>query len=641
MHFPITHVTLYKHGVGFFVRQAAPAGTEVALSFPVDAMNDVLKSLTVLDRGEGKVLGIDYATPESEEERLAGNTFRLDDRRSMRDLIVGLRGRQVRLLLDQEETWQGTLIGADELPDEQPLEQSLVSLVLPDGKEVRTTKLARVRGLTLLDENAVNDLRFFLEMARGQETQRPVTIRLTQGEHDLVVSYVAPAPTWRVSYRLLVDTDESEGFLLGWGIFDNRIGEDLNEISLSLVAGMPISFIYDLYTPFTPERPEVEEAVRVTPGAVEFERAVKAMPADDLARPRAAMLADSAPDFRELRRALAREELERSALVATQTEEMGELFRYDINTPVTVGRGKSAMVPIISTKAPARKDLIYNGHKMPKHPVACLRLTNDAEITLERGPVTVVEDGEYVGEAVLPFTVGGAECVVPYSVALDVTVRERSGSQRELRGLRVEGAYAVFEEWDVRWREFQVNNSGGEAKVILVEHERQEPYRLFDSPETEEISTDYWRFKVEAPPRGESTLRVQVRRLVSRREQLEKQSYAKLQEYLRDGLMNRDTFQQVAHLLRLWEQIEEQEQLLAKIGRERELIYAAQEQIRGNMQALDSGGGAESALRARYVRRLEEGENRLETLTTDERQAQETIEALRQEIGERLAALAP
>ena len=38
---PITHLTLYKHGVGFFERRAGLSGEEVELSFRVEEMNDI------------------------------------------------------------------------------------------------------------------------------------------------------------------------------------------------------------------------------------------------------------------------------------------------------------------------------------------------------------------------------------------------------------------------------------------------------------------------------------------------------------------------------------------------------------------------------------------------------------------------
>jgi hypothetical protein len=642
---PITRMTLYKHGVGFFERRAGLGGEQVELSFRVEEMNDILKSLTVIDWGDGQVLGVDYATPQSREERLAGCSIRLDDERSLRDLLVGLRGRRVQLLLDQGETATGTLLGLDEVAERQPMATSLLSLLLDQTAQVQTVSLERVLGVEILDERGASDLRFFLQTALSQEHYRQVTIRLTPGEHDLSVSYIAPAPTWRVSYRLVADAEADGGpraLLLGWGIFDNRLEEDLQGIALSLVAGMPISFVYDLYTPFTPQRPVVEEEVRVAAAPVEFSAALalgagveaemRAMP-KMMRAPMPAAMADAAPE-----RSITREALEKAAPVTVTGEALGELFQYVIGTPVTVGRGQSAMVPIVSANLGYRKDLLYNGAKMATHPVATLRLKNETGLTMERGPVTVIESGEYAGEALLPFTVDGGELVVPYAVELGVKVREESGSRRQMHSLRIQGAYLQIEEWDLRWRDYQLNNSTGKTVTVLVEHARTAHYDLFDTPEPQEHTDEHWRFEVGAPARGETKLRVQERRLLKRREELQRQSYANLQRYLQQGLMDRKAHDRAAELLRLWEEVGDDEKRLEKLDQERQKIYKAQQQVQKNMGAL-STTGKEGALRARYVEQLESSEEQLKALTRQESDLKAGIERLKQEIEKRIEAL--
>jgi len=636
-------MTLYKHGVGFFERRATLSGQQVELSFRVEEMNDILKSLTVIDWGDGQVLGVDYATPQSREERLAGCSIHLGDQRSLRDLLTGLRGRRVRLLLDQAEATLGTLLGLDEVAERQPLNSSLVSLLLDETDQVQVVSLERVQGVEILDERGAGDLRFFLQTALSQEDYRQVTIRLTPGEHDLSVSYIAPAPTWRVSYRLVAERvdGQARALLLGWGIFDNRLEEDLHDIALSLVAGMPISFVYDLYTPFTPDRPRVEEEGRVAAAPVEFGAGVardvaKAMPLAMEAE--MGVLRDSAPAPSHFRR-IEREALERAAPVSTTGEAMGELFQYVIGTPVSVGRGQSAMVPIVSADLSYRKDLLYNGAKMPTHPVATLRLKNETGLTLERGPVTVLESGAYTGEAVLPFTVIGGEIVVPYAVELGVKIREQAGSQRELHGLRIQGAYLHVEEWDVRWREYQLNNSTAEGVTVMVEHLRTAHYDVYDTPAPLEHTDQHHRFQVDVPARGEAELRVQERRLVSRREELRRQSYKNLQRYLRQGLMDRDTHDRAAQLLGLWEKIAEDETRLGEVDKERQKIFQAQQQIQGNMGAL-SHTGQEGALRARYVEQLASSEGRLKALDQQEAELKADIERLKQQAQELIEGLA-
>lgn len=628
---PITHMTLYKHGVGFFQRRAALSGDKVDLTFRVAEMNDVLKSLTAIDWGAGQVLGIEYATPQSREERLAGCSIRLSDARSLGDLLVGLRGRRVTLLLDQGEAANGTLIGLDEAPQRQPLASALVSLLAADGQQVRAFALGRVQGVDIEDERGAGDLRFFLDTALSPETHRLVSIRLTPGEHDLAVSYVAPAPTWRVSYRLVVEGERA--LLQGWGVFDNRLEEDLQGISLALVAGMPISFVYDLYTPFTPARPEVKEEGRVAAQPVEFDQALGSPPSEERSLRMAAPMTMAAPT--RGRASLKAEAIEAAAPAQASGKDLGELFQYDIATPVTVGRGQSAMAPILAAWLPRRKDLIYNPAKFAKHPVATLRLRNETGLTLERGPATVIEDGAYVGEALLPFTAEGGEIVAPYAVELGAKLREESGQRREMRALRIEGAYLRVEEWEVRWRQVWLTNSTPKPLAVLVEHRRPQQYSLFETAEPKERTDEFLRFELAAAARAEASLLIQERRLVASREELQKQSYDNLSRYLQAGLIDQSTHDFVAGLLRLWEQVDTLKRRLGEVGTERDKIFKTQQQIQANMAALGQTG-KEGSLRARYVDDLEASEAQLKALAQQEAEVQKEIERVEREIDQRI-----
>ena len=628
---PITHMTLYKHGVGFFQRRAALSGDKVDLTFRVAEMNDVLKSLTAIDWGAGQVLGVEYATPQSREERLAGCSIRLSDARSLGDLLVGLRGRRVTLLLDQGEAANGALIGLDEAPERQPLASALVSLLAADGQQVRAFALGRVQGVDIEDERGAGDLRFFLDTALSPETHRLVSIRLTPGEHVLSVSYVAPAPTWRVSYRLVVEGERA--LLQGWGVFDNRLEEDLQGISLALVAGMPISFVYDLYTPFTPARPEVKEEGRVAAQPVEFDQALGSPPSEERSLRMAAPMTMAAPT--RGRASLKAEAIEAAAPAQASGKDLGELFQYDIATPVTVGRGQSAMAPILAAWLPRRKDLIYNPAKFAKHPVATLRLRNETGLTLERGPATVIEDGAYVGEALLPFTAEGGEIVAPYAVELGAKLREESGQRREMRALRIEGAYLRVEEWEVRWRQVWLTNSTPKGLAVLVEHRRPQQYSLFETAEPKERTDEFLRFELAAAARAEASLLIQERRLVASREELQKQSYDNLSRYLQAGLIDQSTHDFVAGLLRLWEQVDTLKRRLGEVGAERDKIFKTQQQIQANMAALGQTG-KEGSLRARYVDDLEASEAQLKALAQQEAEVQKEIERVEREIDQRI-----
>jgi hypothetical protein len=515
--------------------------------------------------------------------------------------------------------------------------------MLDDQDVVQSLTLDAITAVEILDERGASDLRFFLETALTQEQYRSVTIRLDQGEHDLSVSYIAPAPTWRVSYRLIVEeektpttADNTKALLLGWGIFDNRLEEDLKSISLSLVAGMPISFVYDLYTPFTPERPVIKEESRVAPGPVEFQTGMAPPEAErDMIMSRSAMLSAAPASMPRMAKAISIEDMAEAQQVQTSGEALGELFQYVIQTPVTVRRGHSAMVPVVSAHLECQKDLIYNAQKMPSHPVATLRMQNKSGLTLERGPVTVLDSGEYVGEAVLPFTAVQGEIVVPYAVELGVKINEISDSRREVYRLSIKSGYLLIEEWDIRVRTYTASNKTGEPHEILIEHPRRTLYEPYDTQSPAEKTDDYLRYKLLIPSWEENKLKVQERRLVSRREDLQKQSFKGLQRYLSAGLMDQHTYVLLSDLLKLYDTLQNYEDQLKKLNTERNSIYKAQQQIQGNMAALTQEG-KERILRSQYVDKLQDTERQLNTLQQQEQKLQKSIQQIKDDIERQL-----
>lgn len=626
---PITHMTLYKHGVGYYVRRGPIEGASLKLTFRREEMDDLLKSLTVLDHGGGRVHGIDYDTPQSQVEKLTGCSIILDDKRSLRDLLVALRGRAVALTVSDGSRVEGLLLGLDEA-DEKAQKQSLVALLRAETEQVVVLSMSRIEGVELQDETAAGDLRFFLQTALGQETHRSITIRLSAGEHDLEVSYIAPAPTWRVSYRLVVEApaeEEVKVLLQGWGIFDNRLEEDLAEISLSLTAGMPISFVYDLYTPHTPERPVVQDENRVAAGPVMFEAGLAGAVPE--APPAPAAAAPLAMAKRMAGRTFDVEAMASTVESMATGQAMGELFQYNVSVPVSVGRGQSAMAPIVSSQLAPKKELIYNGRKQPTHPVATLRFPNSTGLTLERGPVTVLENGEYVGEAVLPFTADQAEAVVAYAVELGVHIKEDLLSRTELHALEVKEGYLLQQLYDIRQVTYTLDNRTAQAKTILIEHPIISGYTNVDTPAPEATTSETQRYRVEVGPRRLKEFSVRTRRLRSQREALQNQSYQGLKRYLEGKFLDRKTYEALTALLDAWGEIAKLEQRLKAQEQERDKIYKAQEQIRKSLSALATDG-EEGRLRGRYVKQLEQSENQLAEIA-------QAIGQIRAEIDQRQA----
>lgn len=670
---PIKRIILYKHGVGYFERRGTYEGERLQLSFPRAAMDDVLKSLVALDLGSGQVRNIDFETPEDRAALIAKGSIHLSDNQSLLDLLRDLRGRLVRCVLKEgkkEDTGvEGLVVGVD-YEAEEPLRRAIVSLYHAESRQVRTLPIDELARVELLDEGAAADLSYFLRAAQSEEERRSATLHLSPGAHDLLVGYIAPAPAWRVSYRLLFEQAgqgdkgaEGQGdgsaatpsaplsppppappsivLLQGWGLFDNQLDEDLMEVELSLMAGMPVSFRYRLYEPRTPERPLVEDEERTVSAPIFFEAAAPAMEmevADMALGGGMTTMAAPAPSPRAMARKARIAEAAGSVQAAAQGDERGALFAYRVAHPVSVGRGQSAMVPIVSQRLPARRELLYRHGAAQAHPVASLRLENGTGLTLERGPVTVLEEGDYAGEAVLPFTRAGGELIVPYAVELGVKVEEQPRSERRLHGIRIKDEYAIFDEYELSFRTYQITSTLSEPTEVTVEHTRQANYELFETRSPDEEGASFARWRVPCKPQARTTFRVGERRLVSRSEQVRGLTGALLQRFLSEKLLDLATAQALEAVLDLYRQVGAAQGQLKQIERERETLYKQQRQIQGNLQPLGREGD-EGALRQRYVTALNQIEDQLAALAAREAQAQQEIADLETQALERLRRL--
>jgi hypothetical protein len=614
---------LYKHGVGFFRREGEFDAEEVTLTFRHDEINDVLKSLAAFDRQGGQILGIHYQTPMDKAARLDDSSIRLSDQSSLFDLLRDLRGRQVTLLL-AEESIQGRLIGVDRATGvEAEPGDSLVSLA-SEQDIVRVFQIASVRGVQIHDDRAEHDLHFFLDTSMSEDLRRTVTLRLSPGHHQLVVYYVAPSPTWRVSYRVIAESEDGkqsgDALLQGWGLFDNRLDEDLKDVAVTLVAGQPISFIYDLYASRIPDRPIVQDEARIAPGPVEFRAEAPAgrqkrrgpalMAAAAMASPAPAALDES--DMR-LGGMPAREEMLASTTPSAEGREAGEFFQYVVTTPVSVKRGDSALVPILGTDVAYRKELLYNGSKLPEHPVAAIRFENTTGLTLERGPVTVVEDGEYKGEAVVPFTKDGRDVYLPYAVELGVRVVERPQHHTEMAGLHIHERFLFIEEYNIHTVKYTIDNTTGQDKTITVEAPITTGYELFETPEPDVTTPEEQRWRVEVPAQSTVDFTRRERSRSRRHEEVRRLDYRRLQNYLEGRWLDQATFNQLSDVLDSLGFIQTARQEQARLDAERKTIHEREGQLRENLNTL-KGTGEEGQLRNRMLRQLEASENRLEEI---------------------------
>ncbi len=272
---PIQRVVLYKNGVGYFEHAGRVQGNQdVTISFTSGQLNDVLKSLTVLDLNGGRISGVGYGSSAPINRQIGDLRLPINDKSTLPEILGALRGAKVEVhsgaivvtgrLLSVERkfrTANNTTAQVDEL-----------SLITESG-DLRSVELTPAVTIRLVDKGLAGKMDRLLDLAalsREPDVRRMVISTEGSGERSLFVSYISEVPVWKTTYRIVLGS-KSGPLLQGWAIVDNTVGEDWNNVQLSLVAGAPQSFIQNLSQPYYSRRPVVPlpESANIAPQTFE------------------------------------------------------------------------------------------------------------------------------------------------------------------------------------------------------------------------------------------------------------------------------------------------------------------------------------------------------------------------------------
>ncbi|HEY7544151.1 MAG TPA: hypothetical protein VID27_04680, partial [Blastocatellia bacterium] len=285
---PIRRVVLYSNGVAYFERRAQVSGhAEISLSFKQSQVDDVLKSMVVLDRGKGRIGAVSYNSSAPPSARLAEIPFSINSAASEEDgesqpsqglasVLGQLQGARVQVIA-ANRTAAGAIITVEErevkTDEKKPAAIRHTLVIASESGEIASFDLEEVRSIRLLDEGARKDINDFAEATASARRRDSKTIVVTsdgEGQREIVVSYTIAAPIWKTTYRVVIDST-GKPFFQGWAIVDNVSDEDWNDVTLSLVSGTPVSFIQQIQQPLYRYRPviPIREDLNLSPQVYE------------------------------------------------------------------------------------------------------------------------------------------------------------------------------------------------------------------------------------------------------------------------------------------------------------------------------------------------------------------------------------
>jgi len=261
---PIQRVLLYKNGIGYFEHVGPVRGRQdVTISFTSGQLNDVLKSLTVLDLNGGRISGVAYGSQNSLDRQLGELPIAPGEAGSLAQLLGTLRGARVEIRSGATAAITGRLLSVERKPKasgDAAIEADYVT-VLTEAGELRSVEVSPAANIRLLEKDLAQKVGRYLDVV-SQEREpdlRTMTISAEgTGPRNLFVSYISEVPVWKSTYRVVFGDDAKKNPLLqGWAIVDNTVGQDWENVELSLVSGAPQSFIQNLSEPLYTQRPVI------------------------------------------------------------------------------------------------------------------------------------------------------------------------------------------------------------------------------------------------------------------------------------------------------------------------------------------------------------------------------------------------
>ncbi len=633
----LRRVMLSTGGVGYFEYSAEVDGpATLGLDVPLAQVDDVLASLVVFDSAGG-VGAVELPGEDTSHAAFADVPFGPQALGSALDLLNGLQG--VVLEVKGPRPMTGRLLRAERVREgaaapsarETGVERTRVSLLTSAG--LQQFVLEDSDSVQVADASLRERIDRALAALRGAAARdaRHLSLRGSgAGHREVRVGYVAGAPLWKATYRLVLPaTEGGKARLQGWAVLENVSGADWNNVDLSLQYGNPVTFRQALYRSYYVERPEVPVEVlgRILPGvdtgarrSLDAKRQTDAFRAGALAKAAPPPAAAPAPQAATMAAGGAAGAADMAAPEQqAATAEAAEATVFHLASPVLLPAGHSAAVPILDREMPAeRLGVVQQGRP---HPLQALRIVNDSGASLPAGVLTLydpLETATFAGDARLGGLPAGDNRLLEFAEDLRTGVDWQVDEATVLVGVTAaQGVLHVQrrERWTAR---IALAAPAAEPRHLLVEISRRGDGTLLlegDLKPSGETATA-WRVPVALKPGEQRTIVAHVDRPWQEDFSL-LQDDGTLAEVLNEQALTPTARAALRHLADLRGTLAAREAERDRLKAQTTEVEHDEDRLRRNIGAVP----ANDALHGKLVRALEADEDRLTDLKTAAAQA--------------------
>ncbi len=553
-------------------------------------------------------------------------------------------------------------------------------VIVSESGEISNFDLADVRSIKLLDEGTKRDLNEFAGATASTRRRDAKTITVTSegaGAREMIVSYTIAAPIWKTTYRVVLD-EAGKPFFQGWAIVDNVSEEDWSNVSLSLVSGSPVSFIQNLQKPLYRYRPiiPIPDDLNLQPQIYDPEngegsgsgtgegngvgsgsgngRGSGSPPPPSAAKPmfdgaNNNFIVSSGFSGTSVSDAIIGEKS--GVQTAASGAEIGDLFEYKIEQPVSVARNRSALIPIIQTKMEGERVSIFRENedenessddeeteieavsRANPRPMSGLLLKNITAMTFEGGSMTVLDRDAYAGEALMERLKPKEQRLISFALDLGTLVRIEKRADREPAKLVkiVDGTFQIHYFRSDK-KVYTLSNQTDRAKTIYVEHPVRAGWILSESFAKPDYTTArFYRFRVELAAFENKQITVAENQPMMDKYSLSALSPKDLDVFVASRYIDETIRAKLAKLIDLRMRINQINAKLESFEAEEKRISEDQTRLRENIEALAKTPEAKQLI-ARYIAKAGEQESNIEQMQRERQTLKTEKENLEREL---------
>ena len=603
---PLKRVTLYSSGVAHYEHEGRVKGNgKIEMLFLPSQISDVLKSIFVKDPA-AKNLSINYQSEDTLKKTMQSLKIDLSENDSIFKILNSQKGAEIEIYTPSKIT--GKILSVDKIEDSKP--DMILSIAAADG--VKIISLKDVQSFKFTEPQRNEDLQkalgLILEASAKERKLISIDIEAA-GERNIGLSYVMEAPIWKPSYRL--DMGNTSAAFQAWAIIDNSTDLDWKDVKLTLTSGRPVGFRQNLYEPYYTERETIPILAGQTTDIETFDSAYD----DDMAyeetmpiplMEKRAYTKMTAPSMDEAKES---SYFENQAIAKSSA---GEMFAFSPVKPVNLPRQKSTMIPLSLASLPAQKYSVFSSipYGSDVHPKLCISIENNSGLKFPAGPITVFENGEYSGDAILEFLPENEKRLIAFGDDIDVRGTKIEDFDENIHSLKIVKGVLTKRYKSSKNSVYTIKNSASKERSIIVEHFISSVFNLADEKKLLEKTSNKYRFNIKVKANSQEKLEVVEERFfeeilqvntMDNNSMIAISSNAKIPEKIKKAFKD---------VLNEKVKVDKAQIALTNLRSEQKNLNAEQDRIRKNLQAV----GSETQQGKLFLDKLLEIENSLENL---------------------------